>query len=308
MLLFGAIAAQYRETLKGRPAYINYCQLHRQYFAAWEARPVGEITKALIRAWHQGEKEKPSHSNKGLSYLKGVYNFAINAGAWDQANPVDGIKKHAEYSRDRVLIQQELQLLLFGIECLEPKRRAYLTLLLTTACRRGEACKMEWAHVDLKIGRWWKGKTKSGRGQWIPLPSQTRAALDALPRTGRYVFAGDPNGEKQYWSESSAEKFWGDLRSKCALVNVTIHDIRRTIASRIYAQERDWHLVQAVLNHYDGSPTAIYVRLNYDLIAQVLQKHADSLWALALPGPTDYAEPLAPLRETGALPFAEVLA
>ena len=244
---FGAVSARYRMTLTGRPAHRNYTQLHRQYFTDWEPLMMEDINKAKIREWHRATTPTPSHGNKGLSYLKGVFNFAINDGAWDQANPVDGIKKHAEYSRDRVLIQQELQLLLFGIECLEPKRRAYLTLLLTTACRRGEACKMEWAHVDLKIGRWWKGKTKNGRGQWIPLPSQTRAALDALPRTGRYVFAGDPNGEKQYWSESSAEKFWGDLRSKCALANVTIHDIRRTVASRIYAQERDWHLVQAVL-------------------------------------------------------------
>ncbi len=76
-------------------------------------------------------------TDKGLGYLKAMYNWGINAGLVAE-NPASGLRRHKTYSRDRVLDQRELTMLLRGLELLPAKMSAFL-LLLCTGCRGGEA-------------------------------------------------------------------------------------------------------------------------------------------------------------------------
>ena len=62
--------------------------------------------------------------------------------------------------------------------------------------------------------------------------------------------------------------------------SIRLHDFRRTVASRVYEHAKDMKLVKAILNHFEGGTTDIYVRLNYNYIARELQANADRFWSL----------------------------
>jgi integrase len=82
------------------------------------------------------------------------------------------------------------------------------------------------------------------------------------------------------WSRAGAEKSWWQVRAALGLSDVWLHDFRRTVATRLYEAEGDELLVKACLNHYDGRPIAVYVRLNFDRLARALQAQADRLFGL----------------------------
>jgi integrase len=204
-----------------------------------------------------------------------MYSWAIQQELWPDENPTKGIKRYRTYSRDRVIADSELVRLRTALPLLSPKLRAFIILLFCTACRMGEACRAKWEHLDLEAGRWIKPTTKNGRSHTLPLARHAVIALKALPREGEYVFAGFYG---RPWSRAAAEKAWGRLRIGLGMKDMVLHDIRRSVASRLYEHERDPFLVKAILNHYDGSALAVYIRLQYDRIAAALQAHADRIF------------------------------
>lgn len=269
--------------LNGKPSQRGYIRLHAQYFASWTAHP----DKKTIREWHRSAAATPAHANKGLGFLKALYNWAINEDLWIDANPASGIKRYATYDRERTMTNHELIALMNALDMLPWKHRTLLTILLTTGCRLTEACSMEWSHIDLQAGSWTKPKTKNGRPHRIPLPRQTCAALDALPRLGKYVLMG---AYDQHFSRAAAEKMWSIVRRSefrptdtwpaLRMPDVHLHDFRRTVASRLLDQGEPELLIKSVLNHHRGDVTAIYARSSFDKQAAALQAHADGLWAL----------------------------
>jgi integrase len=146
---------------------------------------------------------------------------------------------------------------------------------------------MEWTHIDLLAGSWTKPTTKNRRPHRIPVPRQTCAAIEACPRTGRYVLMGLYG---HHLSRSAAEKMWGILRRvtfnegdpwpALRMPDVRLHDFRRTVASRLLDQGESELLIKSVLNHCKGNVTAVYARASFDTQAIALQRHADGLWAL----------------------------
>ncbi len=264
-------------------SYKKYCQIYRQRFAGWSEHP----TKSAIRQWHREHAATPAHTNKGLAFLKAMYNWAINDELWHGENPAAGIRRHATYDRERTLTNAELTLLMAASDKLFWKFRTLIYVLLTTGCRLGEACVMEWIHIDLEAGSWTKPKTKNGRSHRVPVPKQTCEAIRALPKTGRFVFMGLYD---HALSRTAVEKMWGIIRRPeylsgdrwpaLRMPDVRLHDFRRTVASRLLDQGENILLIKAVLNHHQGDVTSIYARSSFDRQAQALQRHADGLWAL----------------------------
>jgi integrase len=279
-MTFSQLCAAYLAYLAKKSTYKAYVRLHEQYFKVWTAHP----SRQEIRSWHISVQETPCHANKGMGFLRAMYNWAINEGKWEGENPAASLHRHKTQARDRVMASFELKTLLQALDFTAPKFAGFLTVLLTTACRMSEARYMKWEHIDLIHGVWFKPTTKNGRSQRLPLPRQACEAITALPREGQYVFPGHYG---QCWSRAGVEKTWGQFRKLLRMDDVTLHDFRRTVASRLYAQEKDLMLVKACLNHYDGSPTAVYVRLQYDRLAEALQLQADTLFALAAPKAQD---------------------
>lgn len=294
-MTFPELEERYLGSLNGRASHRFYCRLARQYFYDWREHPA----KPLIRQWHRDHAATPAHANKGLGFLKALYNWAINEDLWHTDNPVSGIRRHASYDRERTLTTRELALFMNAAEFMFWKFRVLSYVLLTTGSRLTEACQMQWTHIDLPAGSWTKPTTKNGRPHRIPVPRQTCEAIDKLPRSGRFIFMGLYDHPL---SRGAAEKMWGIVRRPAfrdgdpwpalRMPDVRLHDFRRTVASRLLDQGESVLLIKSVLNHHKGDVTGIYARSSFDQQARALQTQADGLWSLIQQVPHDTQSPL----------------
>ncbi|MBC7839480.1 MAG: site-specific integrase [Nitrospiraceae bacterium] len=167
---------------------------------------------------------------------------------------------------------EELQRFMDGLIHLPDKSRAYLVLLIMTGCRMGEARQMRWTDLDPISRLWRKPRTKNGSSHVVPLPLQVMEAIRILPKVSQWVFPG-VNGAP--WSEASAHKMWSLVRSRWNMVDVRLHDLRRTCASYLAIQGENLPVIQSVLNHRSLAPTSIYARLNTKVTDRALQAQAD---------------------------------
>lgn len=264
--------------LQTRSSYRAYQRIYRQYFSTWVEHP----TRHAISQWHKGLAGTPSHANKGLSFLKALYNWAMNDGLWTEANPAVGIRRHKTYSRERIMDYREIATLVAALPVLNQKYQAWFTCRLLVPCRIKELCQMRREDVDT-YGKWTKRTTKNGRPHVIHIPRQSLALLQALPNEGPYFFMG------QYGhplSEDAVRKIWARWRKAMGLNNLWLLDYRRTLATYLYrVMKTDDLTAKAVLNHYDSRPVAIYTRLDYDFLASIIQGYADWIYTIAPPNP-----------------------
>lgn len=287
-LTFGEAARLYAvHHLKNRPSRANFERLYRQFWTGWTDRTLDSLTRKELRAWYFSLGHTPSHANKALTYVRSLYNWALNMELFTTGNPAVGIKRFPSTQRERFLSIEELQRVMAGLPHLPAKPRAYLMVLLFTGARRGEACQMRWVNIDLTTRLWTKARTKNGTSHHVPLPAQVMEVLNRLPRTSEWVFTGQ-NG--QPWSGCSAEKTWAVIRRRWGLEDVRLHDLRRTCASLLAIEGENLPTIQSVLNHRSLAPTSIYARLNTKAVDRALQAQADRLCGLMEPPEVDLLE------------------
>src|SRR5262249_9496546 len=178
---------------------------------AWRHRRVQDITRRDIRALVFRKAETaPIMANRMLARISRLFSFAVERD-WIEANPALRIGKPAdEKSRDRVLSREELRELWTALHQAEatdghgkPLIRLSQTLndallvMLLTAQRSGEVCRMRWQDLDL-AGGWWTIPAEASKNQDPHRVPLVRQALEVLKRRqadrdDRYVFSNHQN-------------------------------------------------------------------------------------------------------------------
>ena len=283
-MTFGALLQQYLTSLGDKPSRAKYEQIFRQFFDGpeWLDRKAVDITRADVILLKQAMQSTPSHANKTIGLIKQAYGWASDRidpisrqPLYGGQNPAWRVNGHECVSRERLMDYREISLLLNSLEFLSPKYQAFLACRILVPCRIKELCTMRRDAVD-QDGKWFKRLTKNGRKQYILVPKQAMALLNALPVEGEYYFIGLYDKPLQ---EGSARKVWGRLRKELRMPDVWLLDFRRTLASYLYNEiKADDLTAKAVLNHYDSRPVAIYTRLNFDKLAEIGQMYADWMW------------------------------
>ncbi len=297
MISFTQLNQRYlAEHLGSRESFHKYTRIYKQYFSTWENHP----TRFQLFKFHQSITAK-HHANCAIGYIKAMYNWAMRTPAddhraiWEAINPAYGIKRHTVYSRERVMDIRELKLLLGSIDMIidpmttnrhkkkyhseyldgvRKKYHAWFICRLLVPCRIKELCHMRWRDIN-EHGRWDKPPGKNGRNHTIHIARQALELILGLPRTCEYVFPG--HYDKPI-SQAAIRKMWTRWRSDMGIKNLYVLDFRRTLATYLYdimKDEVDELVAKAILNHYDSRPTAIYVKLNYDRLANIIQGYAD---------------------------------
>ena len=192
-----------------------------------------------------------------------------------QRNPCRGITPFPAPPRKRFLSDHEITRLNEALMSAKPQVRAFIRMLLLTACRRDEARTVQWAHLDLVNGRWVKPTTKT-TAHMTALPPELVADLCAIPRHGGYVFA-TANGKP--WDQSWVHVVWREIRSKAGLDDVHIHDLRRTTATRLDQNGTSLSTIQKILNHRNMKTTQDYlVGLSVnDAVVEALNENAKAV-------------------------------
>jgi integrase len=203
-----------------------------------------------------------------------LFTWAIGEGM-AHANPVVGTNKACEeVQRDRVLSDEEFRLV--WLHAGDGDYGAILRLLILTGQRREEVGGMTWSEIDLSKALWSIGgeRTKNGLPHEVPLSSQALLILEPMGRQeGRALVFGTGEGGFSGWSKAKqrldgrlVEALREQHGPKAELVPWRLHDIRRTVATRMADVGVLPHIVEAVLNHMSGAKrgvAGIYNRSTY---------------------------------------------
>jgi integrase len=269
--------------------------LRGPYFQSLHARPLDQIARKDVAAClaRTVAKNGKSTTGRARAVLAAFYSWAMGEGLVE-ANPVIGTKKPEEKPRERVLTDAELAAIWRA--CLPDSDYGRIVkLLVLLGARREEVGGIVWSELDLKAGTWAlpAARAKNHRKHELPLPPMALEILVGVERIeGRdHLFGGDADHGFQRWSASKRE-----LDARSGVVNWTIHDIRRTVATGMAEIGILPHLIEAVLNHQSGhkrGPAGVYNRAKY----QPEMKTALARWAAHVEALlADRADNVVPMR------------
>jgi integrase len=259
-----AYLAAKQRSLKPRTFYM--CSRHlRGDWKALHRFAVHEITAdVVVDGLKDIEKQSgPVTRNRARATLSAMFAWALGERVSKQlkTNPVIGTLKAEESGpRDRVLSDAELAKIWRAAP--DSAYGRVLKLLMLTGQRRDEIGGLHWAEIDTeaRLITLPAARTKNGREHLLPLSKTAVEILETCPRYRDLVFGVGANGLGA-WSKHKAA-----LDVACGVKGWTIHDLRRTVATRMADIGIQPHIIEAVLNHVSGHKAGvagIYNRSTY---------------------------------------------
>jgi integrase len=194
-----------------------------------------------------------------------------------EANPVIGVikPKNAE-AGSHVLTDPELAAIWRA--CKDDDFGRVVKLLIMTSCRRQEIGGIRWSELDAGNGTWTlpAERSKNARAHTLPLPPPAWEIIQSVPRRASRdhlfgMFAGE--GFTRWAMKVEFDKRLGE-----AVRPYHLHDIRRTVATRLADLGVQPHVIEQILNHQSGhkrGPAGIYNRSSYEREVRA----ALALWA-----------------------------
>lgn len=251
--------------------------------------PLHQIKRGMVaaRLSEIARERGPFASNRARASLSALYTWAMGEGL-AEINPVIGTNKSAEeISRDHVLKDHELAAIWNA--CRDDDHGRIVRLLLLTGQRREEVGAMAISEIDEASALWTipRVRTKNGLPHDVPLSAAALEILHVAPhRDGRALVFGEGAGGFQGWSKAKAKL---DKRIAEAGNNTRhwrLHDLRRTVATRLAELGTLPHVIEAVLNHVSGHKAGVAGVYNRATYAKEKREALD-LWAAHLRGIID---------------------
>jgi len=244
-------------------------------YPKWKGRRFLEIRRKHVNDLldHIADNHGRAMADAVLRTLRGIM-------TWHQARDenytspiVRGMKRNTgAKARTRILADDELRAVWKAADSSQTLG-ALVKLLLLTAQRREKVSTMKWE--DLVDGVWTiaSEEREKGTAGKIALPPAALAIIEALPRSGPYVFAG--RGGKVAFSSFSQGKRALDRKLGAKVKSWRLHDLRRSARSLMSRAGVLPHIAEHVLGHSLRGVEGVYDRHHYD------REKADALLRLA---------------------------
>jgi integrase len=250
-----------------RPTSYKIAKLYLagSYFRPFHAMGINEITHPDVAARLSAvTRAHSSHTAAAARRaISALFRWAMEEG-WAESNPVIGTRKPAEARpRDRVLSDSELTAIWRA--CGDDDFGRIVRLLILLGSRRAEIGGMRWS--ELEDGTWTlpAERSKNHRPHTITLPTMARGIIGPEISGGRdHLFGVHASRGFTAWGDGKAKL---DHRLAGAVKSWKLHDIRRTIATRMADIGIEPHVIEAVLNHHSGhraGVAGIYNRSGYE--------------------------------------------
>lgn len=263
-----------------KPLSWDQCQRHlRLYWKPLHKLPFTKIERATVAAELRTiiKDRGAVAADRGRSTLSALYAWAIGEGYCD-TNPVIGTNKASKgKGRERVLTDAELVKVWNAAP--DSDYGKIVRLLMLTGQRREEISALRWSEVDLEAGMISlpAERTKNARPHDVPLSAMAAGILLSTPQRDdrEYVFGEGEGGYSGYSRAKTAldkkmglveDKKEGPEDKKKGSDDWTLHDLRRTMATRMADLGVQPHVIEAVLNHVSGHKSGvagIYNRSTY---------------------------------------------
>jgi integrase len=263
-----SVATQYLEARQGAVRARTYAEVSRylsEHWAPLHSVPVNAIRRAdvALEVSKMIRKNGSAAAAKARAALSAFYVWAMGEGI-AEANPVIGSNRPVEGPpRDRVLTDAELAAIWKGLA--DDDYGKVVKLLVLTGCRREEIGGLRWTEIDSKerVIRLPAERCKNHRAHDVPLTDLAWSILQQQPVLGEHVFGRDATGFRAWaYDKEGLDERLGDK-----VAPFRLHDVRRTVATRMADLGVMPHVIEAVLNHQSGhkrGPAGVYNRSRYD--------------------------------------------
>jgi integrase len=264
-LTFSTLTGRYLEIRKAtlRPRSWSATRLYLAgHFKALHRFPIHRIKRRDVAVALGGITERHGRvaAARARSSLSAFFSWAMREGLADE-NPVIGTNDPAAgmTSRDRVLTDAELRAI--WTACQDDDFGRIVRLLMLTACRRDEIGGLRWDEVDVDNAMLTipGSRTKNHTALNLPLSPTAIAIIESTPRWADREFVWCARGRGfSSWSYATL-----GLRERIAaaqgkvLAPWRLHDIRRTVATRMGDLGVLPHVVEAILNHRSGHKAGV---------------------------------------------------
>ncbi|NEV64148.1 tyrosine-type recombinase/integrase [Thiorhodococcus minor] len=263
---------KYRGRQNRKPAPRTMAEIKRvlssDLFADWSERPLAKITRRDVLDVLDilVERDAEVMANRTLAYLSMLFGWALHREIIT-TDPTDNIKKPGtEQSRERVLELAELRAIWQATEPTQANHGDLFTgivrILMLTGQRREEVAGMRWAELNLDARTWTlpANRTKNKREHLVPLSDPVleiiqarKTEQEAMRLKTEYVFTSFGSRPFSGWSKSKAR-----LDGRASIAKWTLHDLRRTLATRMAEDLRiPPHIIEATINHVSGARAGV---------------------------------------------------
>jgi integrase len=270
------VVEQYLKVREGDMKPRALVEINRHLTKLWKPLhgfPLASITRPIIatRLRELAKESGPISANRSRGTLSAMFGWAIREGLCE-VNPVEGTNKNKEGTRERVLTGAELAKV--WLACPDDPYGRIVKLLMLTGQRREEIGGLQWHEVKKDMLALPGTRTKNGRPHDVPLSNMALQVLEAQPAiVGRDIVFGIGKGGFSGWSKAK-----GKLDAACKVRNWTLHDLRRTAATKMADLGVQPHIIEAVLNHVSGHKAGVAGIYNRSAYAAEKRAALD-LWA-----------------------------
>ena len=256
------------------------------------------LTSAHVATLHMRMADRPYAANRAAAVWSKAYAWATARGLIpERHNPVKGLKKYREQSRERFLTVGELGRLgaalaegeTVGLPYevdeskpnakhapradkrrvkLDPYTVAAIRLLILTGARLREVLHAKWDQVDIGRGVIFLADSKTGKKP-IYLSAAAQAVLAAIPRVegNPYVIAGVRDGAPR----ADLKKPWTAVTKAAGLSGLRIHDLRHSFASFGAGASLGLPIIGKLLGHSQPATTHRYAHLDADPMRRAVE-------------------------------------
>jgi integrase len=248
------------------------------HFKPLHVMPLDQLTRKDVA--HRLARITVEHGSitalRARGALSSLYSWAMGMGLVEH-NPVVGTfrPKDAE-PRERVLNDHELATIWRSAG--DGAYGQVVKLLILTGARRAEVGGMRWSEIDRERAAWSvpANRTKNGRPLILPLQPIAMEIIQSVPeRVGRDHLFGSRSADGLAHWHAKADL---DQRLGAVVQPWRLHDIRRTVATRMADLGVQPHVVEAVLNHYSGHRSGVAGIYNRSVYEREVRA-ALALWA-----------------------------
>jgi integrase len=247
------------------------------YFKPLHNMPVEKITRRDVaaRVLAIANESGATTGARARSALSAMFVWAMGQGLVE-ANPVVGTNQpETSPSRDRVLDDRELAAIWLAAG--DGDFGKVVKLLMLTGARRNEVGGIAWGELN---GSTWTipaSRAKNGRAHTLPLSGLALSIIDSVPqRVGRdHLFGAHGNRGFSMWDFAKKAL---DARLGSKVAKWTLHDLRRSVATRMCDLGVMPHVVEQILNHQSGHRAGVVGTYNRSAYEKPV-KAALALWA-----------------------------
>jgi integrase len=247
------------------------------------------LTRDTVRAWVDDMKKadlNPATISRRVGCVRAAVNYATKheAGLDGIPNPFKGAKLPPllkSSSRTRTATDEELDEFYKRIGKRSKHLKDYIFLAIETASRRGELVKLKWADIDFKKSTARLEDTKNGEARDVPLSPLALKILTerkAARGRGEFVFTSQrEEADRGHIQPATISRAFRRVRDeiekeKGYSLNLRLHDLRHTAATRWSEDFQNAFDLQAITGHKDIRSLARYVNKKAEQIAERMKE------------------------------------